>query len=269
MAALPQATAALRFDVTSEAAAGAAAPENVGAATFSLAIGARRRRLTTAPSAVVDRPQPKAMPARRFSPRPPMGPPPTHLRREELAEAARDPGPPAPLHTLVALASCALRDRDATTATMARVVGDAVPPVVLDVRIFADPRAGPLKNHDGHHSDIIGRLCQHRCFEDWLAEVKRLIQDRAAAAARIGQGEIAVVSFCKSGTHRAVAATLILSHVLYDSGLLGPQPLRHTSIRRCGCPRCRGASADLPGPGAREALAFALGMWRGLGRRGP
>lgn len=124
----------------------------------------------------------------------------------------------------------------------------------IDLRLFRDPGAGPLKTHDGHHPDIMARLVEHPEFEDFLRSVRRQIEakveERRRAADKAGGGgepifvTLRVGLYCKSGRHRSVAFGNLMHYIgenhdsLFRSVDLCHQDLNAHGRERCDCTIC-------------------------------
>jgi len=119
------------------------------------------------------------------------------------------------------------------------------PDLDIDMRCFRDPHASAeLKEHDGHNIIIIDRMVNHRDFPAWLSWLKEHLYDHLSMAEEERRPEVKVVMFCRSGQHRAVAGSVILSFLAHKLGLSCGVP-HHMTIRRCTCLRCRGNSQEL------------------------
>mmetsp|Transcript_102699 Transcript_102699/g.306763 ORF Transcript_102699/g.306763 Transcript_102699/m.306763 type:complete len:700 (+) Transcript_102699:67-2166(+) len=260
----------------------------------------RERGATTAkPSTkAVGPPHPPAVPPPGVArtPQPPAGPPPSQAARgpqqptcpppaallAARGHAERDvspesPGPsrrPSTPPRGKRLQTCAppMRQwlRPQSCSRLVLFTGSAVvverlhwkPDLLLDMRCFKDPDAGPLKLHDGHHPDIISRMIAHECFPEWLHWLRGVLWDQLDAAGSRGSAEVTVVLYCRSGQHRAVAGSVILRSIAKREGLQC-EPANHMTARRCGSPCCSGR-----GPGVRQAMMDAWEMWERLPAEG-
>ena len=108
----------------------------------------------------------------------------------------------------------------------------------FDARCFNDPHAGNLKEHDGHHEEIISRMAQHDDFDGWFLNIVRQVLRVHAEAGAEGLDSVIVAIYCKSGRHRSVAGALILRFVLKEMGLF--VEIEHLHLYKCVCDHCTG-----------------------------
>lgn len=123
--------------------------------------------------------------------------------------------------------------------------------VAYDLRMLHDPEAGELRDHDGHHPEIIARVVENPLFSEFLAnarcDVERLLalaEGTAAGSARLRTPPrpLRVALCCNAGRHRSVACGWLLSEVMQLVGF-SRVDLRHESLRKCTCEDC-GNSAE-------------------------
>ena len=122
------------------------------------------------------------------------------------------------------------------------------PVLQIDARVFGDP-SRDLRAHCGRHPGIIARMVHHQAFGGWLTGV---FYDFAAILGQWGksvpyQDIMFVLVYCRSGKHRAVAASEILSHVVMSVESMECLPAIHCTLRPhyCHCLDCR---PDRPQP---------------------
>ena len=120
--------------------------------------------------------------------------------------------------------------------------------VPVDCRWISDPhRHRELTHHVGSHRQILQGFSQHRFFRTWLVKTMWTI-----ALAMQEHVDVAVVTYCNSGSHRSVAGCLILEHLLQATVLPGwsVRDTVHTckrvwAQRRCGmCQTCSEQTDD-------------------------
>jgi len=106
---------------------------------------------------------------------------------------------------------CPIDDREIGAAIRARGIYTSDNDIYIDTRLFDDPAAmrDKLVDCTGYNHHIIGRITRHKHFNSWLREVKLRIM---AAVGRLPYPNL--VFYCKSGKHRSVASSLIISHIL-------------------------------------------------------
>jgi len=150
----------------------------------------------------------------------------------------------------------------------------------LDARCFWDPHAGSLKRHVGTHPMILQRLVLGTRFKQWLMLAKRLLLEHKshaiqAASSRDGSQDtdvsqtnrdpcLTVMVFCKSGKHRAIAASTILRHLAATRGGLDCLPPINLSLQKwggCECDACSGQSGQEV---VQSALRQAEEIWNQL-----
>ena len=114
------------------------------------------------------------------------------------------------------------------------------PAIHLDARIFSDPAKDDLKGHTGRHPEIIARMVAHPAYRWWIHNAHRTF---IQASTNWSSGTILpAVVFCRSGRHRAVAASEILRGVLAWVEGWEFAPTIHMTIdverKGCTCAKC-------------------------------
>ena len=116
------------------------------------------------------------------------------------------------------------------------------PAIHLDARIFSDPAKDDLKGHTGRHPEIIARIVAHPAFGWWIHNAHRRFIE--ASTNWSGGTILPAVVFCRSGRHRAVAASEILKGVLACVEGWEFAPTIHMTIdverAGCTCAKCQG-----------------------------
>ena len=151
------------------------------------------------------------------------------------------------------------------------------PEIQLDARCFNDPNAGELNRHIGRHPEIITRLIDHGAFEKWLAHAGQRLSDAIYERAGAGiQYPLLVLVFCRSGRHRAIAATEVLEYVAERIEMLQCLPTIHLGLEyfrargadHCKCSACwentdeeRDAERKLYASVRAEVCHRAVGFW--------
>ena len=117
------------------------------------------------------------------------------------------------------------------------------PVIHIDARVFSDAAGTDLRRHTGRHRGIIARMVAHPAFGSRIQNAHRTFS-------RIfinwsGSTVLPEVVFCRSGKHRAVAASEILKGVLGRMEGREFAPTIHISIdvERAGC-TCRKCHPD-------------------------
>lgn len=121
----------------------------------------------------------------------------------------------------------------------------------IDMRAFRDPAAGPLREHDGHHPEILSRLVRHPDFPSFIARVRGFVTSRLSSNGR----HLRVLLCCNAGRHRSVAGGCLLEHIATHVGF-GEVALQHICLERCQCRVCQSG-----GPEATAAKNIALQLW--------
>ena len=109
------------------------------------------------------------------------------------------------------------------------------PAIHLDARVFSDPAKDDLKRHTGRHREIIARMVAHPEFAWWIHNAHRTF---IQASTNWSSGTILpAVVFCRSGRHRAVAASEILRGVLawVEGWEFAPTIHMTIDVERAGC----------------------------------
>ena len=109
------------------------------------------------------------------------------------------------------------------------------PAIHLDARVFSDPAKDDLKRHTGRHREIIARMVAHPEFAWWIHNDHRTF---IQASTNWSSGAILpAVVFCRSGRHRAVAASEILRGVLdwVEGWAFAPTIHMSIDVERAGC----------------------------------
>ena len=117
---------------------------------------------------------------------------------------------------------------------------------MIDVRMFKDPYAKNLVDHDGYYPEIITRFTRHPAFKWWIS----------SARAELAVGRCLVL-YCHSGRHRSVAGALILRNISNRMGLRCGE-IDHLVLKKCPCPECGGQ-----GPAFAAALSEACRVAEG------
>ena len=116
------------------------------------------------------------------------------------------------------------------------------PAIHLDARIFSDPAKDDLKGHTGRHPEIIARMVAHPAFRWWIHNAHRTFIETATNWS--DNTMLPAVVFCRSGRHRAVAASEILKGVLACVEGWEFAPTIHMTIdverAGCTCAKCQG-----------------------------
>ena len=109
------------------------------------------------------------------------------------------------------------------------------PAIHLDARIFSDPAKDDLKGHTGRHPEIIARMVTHPAFGWWIHNAHRTFIE--ASTNWSGGTILLAVVFCRSGRHRAVAASEILKGVLacVEGWEFAPTTHMTIDVERAGC----------------------------------
>lgn len=150
----------------------------------------------------------------------------------------------------------------------AGVVNQKESVVVIDARGFADAR-GSSRYHVGLSPDIQAALATSRHFAPWFRQVRATLEAVMARPQRPaidGVLRIAVVVFCKSGNHRSVGLSALLSKVLLQVGFThDPVPVWHLTEaasvwRTHHCGPCANCLSSAPEKRA-AALAAAVEAW--------
>lgn len=123
----------------------------------------------------------------------------------------------------------------------------------VDCKLLRDPRCFNLRQHPGLHPVIVDSAAQHRALPGMLAEIKQYVSQESFPCIEL---------VCKSGKHRSVAMSVLLSHVLTLSGHRVHVEHRNSSAwgpgQRCLEDRC---SACL---GVAQKLNDVWELWQSL-----
>jgi hypothetical protein len=131
------------------------------------------------------------------------------------------------------------------------------PDVVLDARVFLDPRRGDAtKAHIGTSHLILRSVIQHSAFEGyWLKVIQQIkMQSRRfrGDTGGVTPMPVHVTVFCRAGEKRSVAVAWLIQEVLRRKGWIEARPAAHLCRRfwrrkTCaglqGCPQCNTQSA--------------------------
>ena len=79
----------------------------------------------------------------------------------------------------------------------------------VNCKLLRDPRCFSLRQHPGLHPAIVDSAAQHEALPGMLAEIKQHVSQESFPCIEL---------VCKSGKHRSVAMSVLLSHVLTLSG---------------------------------------------------
>ena len=131
---------------------------------------------------------------------------------------------------------------------------------VSDARYFHNPEHNPaMRDHVGYHPEIIHMLAiaKPQLLKAVISNVKD--QVRRASMSGVEKPEVALLTFCKSGNHRAVAMAWMMQQALSHSRKVYSVQTFHVTeeaglwdTRQCGpCNICRGAGFA-PGQEARK-----------------
>ena len=144
---------------------------------------------------------------------------------------------------------------------------------VSDARYFHNPEHNPtMRDHIGYHPEIIHMLATAK--PQLLKAVISNVTDQVRRASRSGveKPEVALLTFCKSGNHRAVAMTWMMQQALSHSRKVYSMQTLHVTqeaglwdTRQCGpCDICRGQPERLDKKHEKmlnEARAIAKKAW--------
>jgi len=151
------------------------------------------------------------------------------------------------------------------TLLVARRVEPGTVIVPIDTRMITDPARRSSGRHVGFSGEIMREFVNHAGFEAWLRSTMTAVARAIGDVVPTREPQtICVVLYCKSGTHRSVAASLIVQHIL-ESTSNGVRPsggIDHTCrvawTRYCGgCSGCRNPSTE-----RTMALTRARAIWR-------
>ena len=107
--------------------------------------------------------------------------------------------------------------------------------IYLDARVFKDPEREDIRRHTGRHYEIIARMVGHQNFRSWMRNAHRTL--KRVFMNWTGGPIVPVVVFCRSGRHRAVAASELLKGALLRVEGWRFAPTKHITIDidREGC----------------------------------
>ena len=112
------------------------------------------------------------------------------------------------------------------------------PTLYIDARSFDDHKQY-MRHHNGRHPEIISRTVTHRRCYCWLAEVRHLFLEVLSewGSYLAYEPTMTVIIYCRSGRHRAVATSEILTSVVANMRLLKCLPIVHCSLDedKCQC----------------------------------
>ena len=111
--------------------------------------------------------------------------------------------------------------------------------IYLDARVLSDPDGA--RDHTGRHRDIIARMVDHQNFRSWMRNAHRTL--KRVFMNWTGGPIVPVVVFCRSGRHRAVAASELLKGALLRVEGWRFAPTKHITIdidrEGCLCEDCK------------------------------
>ena len=142
------------------------------------------------------------------------------------------------------------------------------PALQVDARVFRDP-SGEFRDHNGRHPGIIAKMVASRRFPEWMANAHRELSTVLSAwgGRRAYEPIMFVLVFCRSGRHRAVAASEILKQVAEDVESFRCLPTVHLSLALDYC-RCTSCVPNHPGRQSIDdeswylSFAEAANIWR-------
>ena len=113
--------------------------------------------------------------------------------------------------------------------------------IYLDARVFKDPEREDVRRHTGRHYEIIARMVGHQNFRSWMRNAHRTL--KRVFMNWTGGPIVPVVVFCRSGRHRAVAASELLKGALLRVEGWRFAPTKHITIdidrEGCLCEDCK------------------------------
>ena len=136
------------------------------------------------------------------------------------------------------------------------------PMIHIDAREFRDP-SHDLRYHNGMHPEIIARMVAHQHFPHWLANVHHEFVTVLSewGSRHAAQPTMSVIIYCRSGRHRAVAASEILKHVAAHVVGLECLPTVHCSLDERTC-RCQSCVPNRPNcRSVTESMMKAIDIW--------
>ena len=130
-----------------------------------------------------------------------------------------------------------------------RTMADLLPVVHANCRRFYDPAAARLRGHSGRHPENVARFVGNALLPGWVATMRQRLADAGAGRHSIGSREsiVVVLLYCRSGRHRAVSASRIVSYDLETVEGIAFFPTRHLTDEgttrvggHCDCAACHG-----------------------------
>ena len=136
----------------------------------------------------------------------------------------------------------------------------------IDMRSFRDAGRSELRDHNGRHPEIIARMVAHHKFSRWLANLHRefvtVLSEWGSRHAYTAT--MFMIVFCRSGRHRAVAASEILKHVAAHVELLQCLPTVHCSLDPLYC-LCTSCMSNRPNcQSVRKSMLRSVDLWSRL-----
>ena len=118
-----------------------------------------------------------------------------------------------------------------------------------------------LTRHCGTHPQILWNVAHSDVFPTWLLRQRRRIHALCQEAERDQERGVALILYCKSGKHRAVACGTLLGHAMLHHDEQEVAAMVHLTDhhRFCQCGVC--AQCTQPHYKGGDALRMAASMW--------